>query len=189
MIPTKGCSTSFQRNFSACELILHGVEILSFGDLAASLHLEKGLVCGISESELTELRTKLGSPLPGAYEDFMRRLGRGAGKLFVGTDIFFPQVIDFQQDMKDFLIEEGVEEYITGESVAFASHQGYQVYWMSSRNEFDPTVLMHQEGESHVLSRWESFSDFIWSHSTSARAPQIDHPEGSRLLLGESMKQ
>lgn len=134
-------------------------------ELAAVLTAKAGdrhCVTGLTDAELFELERGLGGMrLPLAYREFMRRMGRDAGPLLAGTDAFYPQIIEYQEDAWSLVSEGRIEHLAPVGSIIFAIHQGYQIYWMSSRAGEDPPVFMYQEGDSEICLTWESFSDFI----------------------------
>lgn len=117
---------------------------------------------GLSDEEIRRVADDQAvGRLPGRYVEFLRVMGRKAGRLLVGTDAFYPDILGLKQDASDLLAENGVGGLIQDESVVFAMHQGYQVYWISSSALDDPPVFMYQEGGQGVSRVWDSFTDFL----------------------------
>jgi hypothetical protein len=70
----------------------------------------EGSVLGASEGEIEELKSQWGTrELPLAYVEFLRVMGRGAGRLLRGTDAFLPRIRQLPAFIAEFLAEnEGV---------------------------------------------------------------------------------
>lgn len=137
----------------------------TFDGLARALARKCGRrekVVGLDDRELDELEAALGENLPSAYSDFMRRMGRSAGPLLEGTDAFYPQIMEYQQDAAEIATSGRIAYEIPPGAIIFAVHQGYQIYWMPSGHGNDPPVFLYQEEASKESARWESFSDFIF---------------------------
>ncbi|GAA1293843.1 hypothetical protein Psi02_42490 [Planotetraspora silvatica] len=134
-----------------------------FEQLATILATRDNAVAGLTHAELLELERGLGGMrLPLAYRDFMKRMGRDAGPLLAGTDAFYPQIIDYQAEAWELVSDEKIGHLVPAESIIFATHQGYQIYWMSSEAGDDPPVFMYQENDQKISRRWESFSEFVY---------------------------
>ncbi|HJP77251.1 MAG TPA: SMI1/KNR4 family protein [Pseudonocardiaceae bacterium] len=136
--------------------------MLELSQLLATGRPSHGAVKGLTESELSDLENGLGVPrLPGAYREFMRLMGRGAGRLLAGTDAFYPEIVEYQEEARDLLNESPINDSLVKDALIFAIHQGYQVYWMSDVSSDDPPVLMYQENQDNVSFEWDSFTDFV----------------------------
>lgn len=134
---------------------------------SASPALRGGIV-GLSDDEIEAVRVDQGvTQLPARYIEFLRLMGRKAGSILVGTDIFYPDTLGLKPDGKQLLEENGLAVLISENSVVFAMHQGYQVYWMTSDGFGDPPVFMYQEGDETVSSTWPSFSAFLTHYASS----------------------
>jgi hypothetical protein len=97
--------------------------------------------------------------VPEHYVHFLRRLGRGAGRLRRGTDVFYPDAAHTTE-----WAEETVRETPTGFRTKgkffFGHHQGYQYYYFE---EGSPAVFMYMEGEPAAERNYHTFLDFLWS--------------------------
>src|SRR3954468_10523535 len=60
---------------------------------------------GCTDEDLESLRTRL-YWIPAAYEWFLRRFGRGAGDLWVGSTVFFPDLLELDASWLDELAGE-----------------------------------------------------------------------------------
>ena len=132
-------------------------------ELAGSLAREFGneTVVGLSSVEIVEVATALGGhELPSSYVEFLRLMGKVAGRMLVGTDIFYPRLLKVKEYAQELFEETGRVDLMSDTSIVFALHQGYQVYWFVDNSE-DPQVLMYQEGDEAVSRRWDSFSSFL----------------------------
>jgi hypothetical protein len=142
-----------------------GMSFQDFHEMAAALALrasDRHNVAGLTELELAELEQALGGgSLPRAYRDFMTNMGKDAGPLLAGTDVFYPSIVEFQTDAWGLVSEEGISHLIPAGSLVFAIHQGYQIYWMPAAAGEDPPVFIYQEGDREICAQWGSFSEFI----------------------------
>jgi hypothetical protein len=118
-------------------------------------------IVGLGDAELDELQAALGGNLPSAYRDFMRKMGRSAGPLLAGTDAFYPEIIEYQEDAAEVAASGGASYEVPAGAIIFAIHQGYQIYWMPSGCGDDPPVFLYQEEDSKESAKWESFSKFV----------------------------
>jgi hypothetical protein len=117
---------------------------------------------GCSDSEIDEIMADQNvTRLPSAYACFLRRAGRGAGDLLVGTDAFYPRIIGLKEAAIELFSESPVPIQLGSDAFVIAMHQGYQLFWFPTVIPDDPEVLMFQEGDRGPLRRWESFSSYL----------------------------
>jgi hypothetical protein len=64
--------------------------------------------------------------LPQAYTCFLKRIGRGAGELLIGTDAFYPRLIGVKDAAVELLTEDGAPIQLPPDSLVIGMHQGYQ---------------------------------------------------------------
>lgn len=118
-------------------------------------------VAGVQAGEITEICTDQDlASLPLYYEEFLFRMGRGAGQLLVGTDAFYPSILGAKEDARNLLSENSASHLMRESAVVFAIHQGYQLYWLESLDD-DPPVAFYEEGDIELRRRWETFSSFL----------------------------
>src|SRR5688572_12766779 len=102
----------------------------------ADLLIQRGManpetITGCTPEEIDEVRQDQGvEQLPAQYEDFLRVMGRQAGKLLVGTDFFYPQILELGQDGRELLAENDAEDLMAPDCLVIGMHQGYEMYWM-----------------------------------------------------------
>ncbi|MFC3994828.1 hypothetical protein ACFOVU_02815 [Nocardiopsis sediminis] len=111
---------------------------------------------GCTEEELADIiaMNSTFSP-PGAYVAFMRCMGKKAGRLLRGTDVFYPGCLD--------AFEVGVEVFPGGqirEIFLFGHHQGYQFYYFKPN---DQHVYLRTEDDDGLTDSIlaSSFCEFI----------------------------
>lgn len=122
-----------------------------------------------SAHEVAEIRTKQRiDRLPPQYECFLRAMGKKAGRLLVGTSIFYPSMITYFEEMQEFVLENNLANVVPG-SVLLGTHQGYMLYWLEPG---DPSGLMHVCEESDLpdpeARTWPTFFDFLMSEAAEA---------------------
>ncbi len=114
---------------------------------------------GCSEAELAAVRQAAGSfVLPEQYFEFLGLMGREAGRLFRGTDMFFPGLLECHDQAREF-----AEDDDPGLTVAnrhfFGHHAGYQWY-LFQRGTAE--VFMYTEESGPPVAKGEDFLDFLW---------------------------
>lgn len=119
-------------------------------------------VAGLSEDELAAIEREClgGARLPAAYRHFMKAMGRCAGPLLRGTDVFYPEVAERYQERWEWIREDSGGTLPPAGAFIFASHQGYQYYWMPVDADGNPPVYEYEEADG-VVREWDSFTDFI----------------------------
>lgn len=136
--------------------------------VAAEISAEGLPLIGLTEAEIAEVAAdQQVARLPSSYRDFLRLMGRGTGRLLVGTDAFYPQLLGLKCDAAALLEADGQASLVPAAAVVVAMHQGYQVYWMQDLGVEDPPVYMFQEGTRAVAGAWASFTEFLRSSGMS----------------------
>jgi hypothetical protein len=140
------------------------------GSLVEDLSLPADSLVGLSGQEVQDVAADQGvATLPARYVEFLSEMGRKAGGLLAGTDAFYPEILGLRRDAMELLAENGESGLLRDESVVFAMHQGYQVYWMASRILGDPPVFMYQEGHPGVARERESLTAFLQYESLKSQ--------------------
>ena len=87
-------------------------------------------------------------------------MGRGAGRFWAGTDIFFPAImklpgasIRYRESQTQFPMPE--------DAIVFAMHQGYQVLYFCANDGDDPPVYHHLEQDAAAERKSDRLSDFL----------------------------
>ncbi|MFJ6671449.1 SMI1/KNR4 family protein [Actinosynnema sp. NPDC091369] len=131
-----------------------------------------GEVAGCDEDELRAVHDLAGDfPLPAHYLAFLEVLGRRAGRLFRGTDIYFPEPIEADDYAREFAAQDPRLE-LSGRFF-FATHQGYQFYFFDRASP--DAVFMYTEGEREAQLMAPTFLEFLWQ---TARAEAISSTTG-----------
>ena len=123
---------------------------------------EAAEIRGLSDAELEEVRIDQAvSQLPGSYLQFLKLMGRSAGYLLRGTDVFYPKLLGLKQDAKELLASNGIPEASLEECIVFSMHGGYQIHWLSSSMEDSP-VLMYSEAQQFPDPRsWPNLRSYL----------------------------
>ena len=126
-------------------------------------------IAGLAEQEIESVRTAHGAAaFPACYEEFLRRMGKSAGALWVGTDAFYPRLLEVRSWTVELLAENGVSQLMGEDAVAIATHQGYQgyqAYWLESSAGDDLPAMTYAEGDREPRKRWNSL---VSSYATSS---------------------
>ncbi|MFZ6722249.1 SMI1/KNR4 family protein [Undibacterium sp. Ji49W] len=119
---------------------------------------ESLIACSLQEIKAIEKH--FSSQLPQTYKDFLVIAGKGAGKLFRGTDIFYPRILQLQSEARNLLAELDLTNLLPTEAKVFCMHQGYEINYFLPFSA-DPPVFQFFEGGNAVTMPWQSFSEFV----------------------------
>jgi hypothetical protein len=119
----------------------------------------KKTIVGCTDQQMQEIEAVHGRPLPAMYDAFMRRMGKGAGHLFRGTEIFYPEILDLREAAQELFLENHIKTPVSPEWVVFSMHQGYQFLFFDQRTA-DPPVRWYFEGKG-ISQMSDSFSAFL----------------------------
>lgn len=119
-------------------------ELLKLGEDPAKM-------LGCTPEQIEELKAIQGvSKLPGLYQEFLLKMGRGAGTLFQGTAFYYGAMkyFNFKQDAQDLLREKEVLFQMPHSGFVFLIHQGYIfMYFDTDAQEYDPILYRYIEGD------------------------------------------
>ncbi|KQY28432.1 MULTISPECIES: SMI1/KNR4 family protein [Nocardia] len=93
-------------------------------------------------------------PIPGEYHAFLEQMGKQAGTLFRGTDLYFPRMLDSIDAAAD-ISSEGLS---LDHRFFFGHHQGYKVYFFELGSD---AVYCYQEGYPEVTKLADNFLGFL----------------------------
>ena len=131
-----------------------------FASMVRRKEIPQGRLIGCIDGEIESVERHFNGTLPSAYRDFLTIAGKGAGKLFQGTDIFYPKVLELQSAANDLLMELDVAGLLPQDAKVFCMHQGYEInYFLPDLD--DPPVFQFFEGQKSVSQPWNSFSEFL----------------------------
>jgi hypothetical protein len=142
----------------------------SFGVVLKEKLIKSGLVNaydgepirGCTPDEIEALKNYQGVDyIPEIYYQFLLELGRGAGKLFRGSDYSYKYLPHLREDAKILFSEHKPPLLLPDDAFVFFGHQGYIYYYFHTGNrEDDPAVYSYQEGDSQVIRISDSLSQF-----------------------------
>jgi hypothetical protein len=131
-----------------------------FSSLVEQGHIQRETLLGCTGDEILTIENHFNAHLPEAYRDFLSIAGKGAGKLFRGTDIFYPRVMELQSEAQDLLNELELPSLLPPDAIVFCMHQGYEINFFAPMHD-DPPVSQYVEGDAEASVPWQSFSEFI----------------------------
>jgi hypothetical protein len=115
---------------------------------------------GLSASEIADVAADQGVALPAVYVAFLQVMGRKAGRLFVGTDALFPQLIGLKRDATALLDENEAPFRLEPCDVVVYMHQGYIFGYLRGSGE-DPQVFEYKEGEGSAIPVGDTLSGYL----------------------------
>ena len=115
-------------------------------------------VAGISPEQIREVAAdQRHAALPRRYEEFLAVMGRRSGRLGIADDSGYPGILGVRERAQEILAGDGAGHLLGENTVVFATHQGYLVYWMTDAGLDDPPVRRFSEGEG-IDREWPSFT-------------------------------
>ncbi|MEV6953803.1 SMI1/KNR4 family protein [Streptomyces sp. NPDC051183] len=117
-------------------------------------------VAGLDAAEIAAVAGDQSASIGEAYREFLKIAGKSAGRLFVGSDIFFPQMLGLWGDSKDLLDENDCPPFLQSTDRVFMMHQGYQFYFLRGIGD-DPEVWSYCEGDSTPKQDSPKFTDWL----------------------------
>jgi len=136
-------------------------------------------LAGCSELEIAQVQSSISGPMPRAYLEFLDVMGNGAGWLFQGSDIYFPDVLNCKNTAKEVIQTSDSGYKLAPTAFVFYSHQGYQFIFFDTKDGDDPPVYRFQQSSyqpelvdaqfSNWLSRcvdesclsWPNYKEFL----------------------------
>ncbi|NGN63761.1 SMI1/KNR4 family protein [Streptomyces sp. A7024] len=130
-----------------------------------------GQVRGLSEETIREIERDQPAPLCEAYRCFLSLLGGGAGRLFQGTDVFYPDVMGLREGALELLEENGFPFELQETDRVFYMHQGY-LFWFLRGTGPDPEVWGYGEGqhENQPILDSDRFTDWVRAMAEQEKA-------------------
>lgn len=126
-------------------------------------------VKGCRLSSVSIIEESFGYRLPEMYRQFLLKMGRGAGKFFQGTALFWNESLFGVKNLRGFqeaflytLEEDKFDFELTDNCFSFAHHQGYiHWYFYVNEGEEDPPVYIYQSEYLFTEKASDSFSQFL----------------------------
>lgn len=122
---------------------------------------ERDNIFGCTDADIARVQEQYDYPLPNAYKEFLKAMGKGAGNLFQGSDVFFPECIDLRAMAIEILSEDVSSPSLPPDAVVFGMHQGYQFFFIRASEGDDPVVHFFNEGVDSFESQSMRFSEFM----------------------------
>lgn len=122
---------------------------------------------GCDLREIEELKERQGIKwLPQVYVDYLLTVGKQAGSLDVGTDCFYPVLLNLKEWATTLLEENGMPFSLPADAFIFWMHQGYQfTYFLTGDEVDDPPVFYYTEDpedtEEKPQTRHKHLSEFL----------------------------
>jgi hypothetical protein len=117
---------------------------------------------GCSEAQVDEVEASFGRPLPASYREFLLTAGQGAGRFMLGTDFYYPYMLDMTEGGAEILVESNEKFSLPPDAFVFSMHQGYQFMFFRASEGDDPPVYYYYEGEGTPRCISDSFSGYLF---------------------------
>lgn len=116
-----------------------------------------------SKAEVDNLEYQLKSNLPIAYKEYLLNMGKYSGRLNVGTDCFYPDILDLGKYASDLLEENNTGLKLPSDAFVFSMHQGYQFNFFRLSDGDNPQVFSYSETYKTAEFRkiFDSFSGYL----------------------------
>lgn len=116
---------------------------------------------GCTEAEVASLELNCGGRFPEDYRSFLLGMGRRAGSCFTGTRVFAGDLLDAQQEFRDFVADQAWGKTLPDGLWTVYAHQGYMFGFICLRFGGEAPVFVCGYGNSGVdIFSW-TFSSFI----------------------------
>jgi len=116
---------------------------------------------GCSAQEIAGLEASVGFALPARYREFLAVAGCDAGKFYVGTCVYFPEIAELNASAAELLQENEEPFALPEDAFVFLMHQGYQFNFFRAGEGDDPPVYQYHEGRGPPKCILPSFSAFL----------------------------
>jgi hypothetical protein len=121
-----------------------------------------GELVGCSETEIAGLERALSLRFPAAYREFLMRMGRRAGELFVGSDYFVDRLHVLQDGARNLLAEMQSDFVLPESALVILMHQGYVFFFLDvSEGSDDPPVFRFVESDKVPSKVADRFTQFL----------------------------
>lgn len=122
---------------------------------------KNGQLVGCSDDEIEEIcRAQDVERVPEDYRAFLALAGRESRGLGVGTDMFYPFLVETKAWMQDALRNNGGPFSLPPRAFVFASHQGYNYWFLEDAHSEVPVVVNWMEGDE-PRRLFRTFGDWL----------------------------
>ena len=126
--------------------------------------------CGLKEDfvgcnldDIQQIESTIHSTLPLSYKQYLMAMGRKSGKMFMGSDILFPELLVLKAYATELLKEDDSLDILTDNTFVFLCHQGYTFYFFKIEKDInDPIVYEYVDGSKTSNKLNETFSEFMY---------------------------
>lgn len=138
---------------------------------------------GCSPQEVDQLEANLHVEFPLVYREFLLRMGRRAGSVFAGTDVFLGRLPELREYANEILNESSSPFNLPVECHVFLVHQGYVFMYFPTSEGEDPPVYRFVPGDQWPKRTDVSFLEFLTTSVEDALFMKT-HREEFRRKLG-----
>ena len=121
----------------------------------------KDLIKGCTPTEIEKIESDVGRALPLAYREFLVRMGRGAGAFFVGTDMFYPNILGNTDAAHELVGEDNSGLELPRDAIVISMHQGYQFLFVQADDGDDPPVHYYMEQSGKFVKKADRLTQFL----------------------------
>lgn len=118
-------------------------------------------IVGCTSAEIEEIAD--GRELPSRYRDFLKAMGRGAGRFYEGSDVFYPQAVGLTKGARNLVAQDPAKIALSDDAIAIVMHQGYQFLFVRGSEGDDPPVYYYLEQSGEFEKKDDSFCGFLSS--------------------------
>ena len=116
-------------------------------------------IVGCTSAEIEEIAG--GRKLPTRYRDFLKAMGRGAGRFYEGSDVFYPHAVGLTKGARNLVAQDPAKIALPDDAVAIVMHQGYQFLFVRTGEGDDPPVYYYLEQSGEFEKKVDSLSGFL----------------------------
>jgi hypothetical protein len=88
-------------------------------------------------------------------------MGRGAGEFYVGSNVFYPDVLGVTEAAHRLVTEDEAGLVLPDDAIVFIMHQGYQFVFMRADEGEDPSVHYYMERSGEFVKKADQLSQFL----------------------------
>jgi hypothetical protein len=118
-------------------------------------------IVGLTEDEIRAVELSQPSRLAPTYRRFLELAGAGAGDLLLGSDLFYPVVLELGPWAHGRLQENGVQFTLSNADRVFYMHQGYQFDFLRGDGDDAEVWSYHESRMPEPTLSFRSFTDWL----------------------------
>lgn len=129
------------------------------------LDIPSDQIVGCSEAEVAEVERVAGRPLPAAYTQMLREMGRQVGtddNTFRRSWMLYPHVLEVRDIAADVIRGENADASVLEWAFPFFNWEGYNIRLLDLSEQVpDPPILGLSEVTGCTYRQYEKFSQFL----------------------------